>query len=313
MDKDNKMEKFSTNEYFNAIVNAGSISAAAEELGISQPALSAYLKRLEASVGATLLNRSSNPISLTDAGKAFMNYLENAKMLERKLSQEIDDLEELKRGNIVVGGAVFFNVAYLPAAIAEFNQLYPGIDIEIVDGQIPEITADALAGRIDVFTTAVKDDEENFCYEEMFSEKIFLCIPPDWEVNKKLPKPTAEGYANLSASDFDLLKESTFITLHNDQDIGRKMNALFKKHSVTPKHTIIGGQTLTTLDLTLSGVGISMISESTLQSYKFKDKPSIYLIDPEICSRSMYIAYPKNQYVSRATTEFIKVLLKHNK
>ena len=313
MEKDNKMEKFSTNEYFNAIVNAGSISAAAEELGISQPALSAYLKRLESSVGATLINRSSNPISLTDAGKAFMNYLENAKMLERKLSQEIDDLEELKRGNIVVGGAVFFNVAYLPAAIAEFNHLYPGIDIEIVDGQIPEITADALAGKIDVFTTAVKDDEENFCYEEMFSEKIFLCIPPDWEVNTKLPKPNAEGYANLSASDFDLLKDSTFITLHNDQDIGRKMNALFKKHSFTPKHTIIGGQTLTTLELTLSGVGISMISESTLQSYKFKDKPSIYLIDPEICSRSMYIAYPKNQYVSRATTEFIKVLLKYNK
>ena len=307
------MEKLSTNEYFIAIINAGSISAAAEELGISQPALSAYLKRLEASVGATLLNRSTNPISLTDAGKAFANYLENTKMLERKLAQEIDDLENLKKGKIVVGGAVFFNVSYLPAAIAEFNQLYPGIDIEIVDGQIPEITADALAGKIDIFTTPIKGQDDDFCYEEMFNEKLFLCTPPKWEVNHKLPKPKSDGYAVLDAKDFDLLKDCTFITLHEDQDIGRKMQALFHKHNFTPKHTVIGGQTLTTLDLTLSGVGISMISESTLYNYKLKEKPYIYLIDPEICSRSMYIAYPKNQYVSLATREFIKILLKHNK
>ena len=307
------MEKLSTYEYFNTILKAGSISAAADDLGITQPALSAFLKRLETSVGATLLNRSTNPVTLTDAGEAFARYLENVKMLGRKLSQEIDDLQNLKRGKVVVGGAIFFNVAYLPAAVAEFNQLYPGIDIEIVDGKIPEITADALAGKIDVFTTPVKGHDEDFCYEEMFNEKIFLCTPPGWELNKKLPKPDASGYAVLNDEDFDLLKDCTFITLHDDQDIGRKMHAVFDKHDFTPKHTVIGGQTLTTLDLTLSGVGISMISESTLQNYKLQEKPGIYLIDPEICSRSMYIAYPKNQYVSQATKEFIRVLLKHNK
>lgn len=307
------MDKLSAYEYFKVIARTKSISAAADELGISQPALSAFLKRQEVSVGVPLVDRSSTPMSLTEAGKTYLNYLEKADMLMRKTEQEICDIENLKKGHLVIGGAVFFNVSYLPYAVAEFSQIYPGIDVEIVDGKVSEITSMALAGSIDVFTTPAKDDESLFEYEKMFDEKIFLCVPPNWEVNNKLPKASSCGYAELSDRDFDLLKDLPFITLHSGQDIGRKMNALFKKHNFIPSHTIIGGQTLTTLGLTLSGAGISLISESTLKNYKMSERPCIYLIDPEICSRSMYIAYPKNQYVSRATKEFIKILLKHNK
>lgn len=307
------MDKLSAFEYFRTIARTKSISAAAEELGISQPALSAFLKRQEASIGTSLVDRSSVPMSLTEAGKTYLDYLEKVEKLNRKMEQEIDDIKNLKRGHLVVGGAVFFNVTYLPAAIAEFKDLYPGIDVEIVDGKIPEIIAESLAGRIDVFTTPIRDNEDDFEYEEMFTEKIFLCVPPEWDVNDKLPLPNHDGYAELNSKDFEKLKDSTFITLHGDQDIGRKMDALFKKHNLTPKHTIIGGQTLTTLGLTLSGAGISLISESTLKNYSLGEKPRAYLIDPEICSRSMYISYPKNQYISLATKEFIKILLKHNK
>lgn len=307
------MDKLSAYEYFKTISRTKSISAAADELGISQPALSAFLKRQESSVGVTLVDRSITPMSLTEAGKTYLEYLEKADMLNRKMEQEIDDIENLKKGRLVVGGAVFFNVTYLPAAIAEFSKLYPGIDIELVDGKIPEITAASLGGRIDVFTTPIKNNEEDFEYIEMFNEKIFLCLPPEWEINKNLPNINSKGYAKLDSNDFNLLKDCTFITLHSDQDIGLKMDALFKKHNFTPKHTITSSQTLTTLGLTLSGAGISLISESTLNNYELKKKPCTYLIDPEICSRSMYVAYPKNQYVSNATQEFIKVILKHNR
>lgn len=307
------MDKLSAYEYFKTIARTKSISAAADELGISQPALSAFLKRQETSIGTALVDRSNVPMSLTEAGKSYLGYLEKVEMLSRKMEQEIDDIENLKRGHLIVGGAVFFNVTYLPVAVAEFNELYPGIDIEIVDGKIPEIISESLAGRIDLFTTPVKEMNSDFEYIEMFSEKIFLCIPPHWEVNKKLPKANSKGYAELSDEHFSMLQDYAFITLHQDQDIGRKMDALFKKHNFTPKHSIIGGQTLTTLGLTLAGAGISLISESTLKNFALQEKPYTYLIDPEICSRSMYIAYPKNQYVSNATKKFIEVLLKHNK
>lgn len=304
--------KTASNEYFKEIAKTRNISLAAENLGISQPALSAYLKRLETAIGSTLVDRSATPLTITDAGLAYLNYLEKVEILGRDLAQELDDYEKMQKGHIAVGGAVFFNVTYLPSAIAEFNNLFPGINIEIIDGKIPEITNEAMAGRIDVFTTPEKSDEDVFYYEEMFHENIFLCLPPDWEINKQLPTVGANGYATLSETEFDCLKESTFIVLHDDQDIGRKMNALFNKHHFTPRHVVTASQTLTTLELTMAGVGISLITESTLNNYNSEKKPRAYLIDPEICSRSMYVAYPKHRYASNATKEFIKILIRHN-
>ena len=80
------MDKLSAFEYFKTIARTNSISAAADELGISQPALSAFLKRLEATVGTVLVDRSSVPMSLTDAGKTYLNYLEKADMLNSAMA-----------------------------------------------------------------------------------------------------------------------------------------------------------------------------------------------------------------------------------
>lgn len=308
-----EMDKLSSSEYFKAIVRTKNISAAAEELGISQPALSAFLKRQEAAIGHTLIDRSTVPVSLTEAGQVYLSYLDKMDILNHELSQELCDIDELKTGSLVIGGATFFNVTYLPAAVAEFNKLYPGIRIEIVDGKVPEIVAQANAGNIDVFTTAVKTDEDLFCYEEMFHEKLFLCIPEEWEINEKLPTTGPEGYAVLKPGDLKLLADSTFILLHEDQDIGHKMNGIFKEFNLHPANTLVAGQTLTTLELTLAGVGISLISESTLSTYSTNKKPRLYYIDSEFCSRTMYVAYPKMRYVSGATKEFIKALKKHNR
>lgn len=309
------MDKNTSYDYFRAIARTRNISTAAEELGISQPALSGYLKRLESSIGSPLVDRASNPISLTDAGKALLEYADKVDALSRKFSQEIDDLDCLKKGKLVIGGAVFFNVTYLPAAVAEFSSQYPGINIEIIDGKVPEITSEALAGRIDLFTTPAKTDEDAFCYEEMLRENIFLCLPPDWAINDSLPKAGPEGYARLSSDDFKKLQDCTFIMLHSDLDIGRKMQELFDKHQLSPQHVLTADQTLTTLELTMAGAGISLVTESTLNHYNAggSKMPTRYLINPEICSRTMYVAYSRHHYVSSATREFIKILLRHNK
>ena len=63
------MEKKTVN-YIKTIAEMRSISAAAESLGISQPALSAHLKKTEAEVGAVLFDRSRQPLELTEAGQA---------------------------------------------------------------------------------------------------------------------------------------------------------------------------------------------------------------------------------------------------
>ena len=176
------MEKKTVN-YIKAIAEMRSISAAAESLGISQPALSAHLKKTEAEVGAVLFDRSRQPLELTEAGQAYLNYLERTHSLEKELEQTIADIEGLETGSLTIGGAGFFNIAYIPRAVGAFAKDYPGVNIEIVDGNVPFLATEALKGRLDLFITPDADEPDRFVYEELLKERVYLAVPADWKIN----------------------------------------------------------------------------------------------------------------------------------
>jgi len=289
-------------KYIKAIAEMRSISAAAESLGISQPALSSHLKKLEGEVGAVLFDRSRQPLELTEAGKAYLRYLDRQAALDKELHQSIADIEGLATGSLTIGGATFFNVAYIPKAIAAFAKAFPGVDIEIVDGNVPFLTSEALKGRLDLFITPVPDEPDRFVYEELLQEKVFLAVPAEWDINNELKGET------ITEDEFRKLTDWPFILLRKDQNIGQMMEQLFAKYNCRPKKTIHVEQTMTSLALTMSGVGVSLITENSIRTSGLAKLPKLYLADQQICTRSMYVAYPRNKYLSRAAAEFIKAL-----
>ncbi|MDD6311601.1 MAG: LysR family transcriptional regulator [Firmicutes bacterium] len=301
------MDNKSSGEYFKAIAEVKSISIAAENLGISQPALSAYLKKKEKELDAKLFDRSKQPIELTEVGQAYLDYLNKLQGLQSELNQNIADIEGLKKGKLRVGGASFFNVAYIPRAVAEFAKLYQGVEIEIVDGTVPELTTAAHNGILDLFITPIADEDDRFEYEKLLDEKIYIAVPKEWDINKKI-----KGQ-KLTKSEFEELCENTFVVLKNSQHIGKKMEAIFNYYGCRPAHTITAEQTMTTLALTQSGVGVSLITESSINNVKLKELPALYIANEEICTRAMFIARPMNKYLSKAAAEFIRILKAVNK
>ncbi|NLD20586.1 MAG: LysR family transcriptional regulator [Clostridiales bacterium] len=290
------MDTFTSSNYIHTIARLSSISAAAEKIGISQPALSSYLKKQEEQLGVVLFDRSKQPLELTEEGRIYLEYADKFKALNKEFKQHINDLESMKRGELLIGGASFFNVTYLPRAVAQFNKKYPGISMGIIDGKIPEITTMALNGQLDLFITPISSDDDSFHYERLLEEKIFVCVPADWKI---------EG----DTKDFSTFKDQPFVILKKDQHIGQIMEKLFKKHGFRPKRYVVVEQTMTSYALTLAGVGISLITESCIKNEHFnKGAYSLYNVDPEICAREIYVAYPRSKYLSVAAKEFINVL-----
>ncbi len=317
-----------TSNYIKKIAHAKSISVAADQLGISQPALSSYLKKVEGELGVVLFDRSRQPLELTEAGRVYLDYLDEVVVRQKELMKNLSDINDLKTGSLTVGGASFFNVAYLPKAIAAFASENPGIDIEIVDDRVPRLEAMAQKGLLDLFITPINDEPERFVYEELLEEDIFLAVPEAWEVNRQLEGkaisieelPESEAAAKshrkekpLTREEFACLCRETFVVLKPDQDIGRKMQALLNSFGCTPERVITAEQTMTTLALTLRGVGVSLITESSIRNCGFAGLPKLYMADPDICRRKMYIAYPRNKYLSKAARRFAEVLKEHNR
>ena len=316
-----------TSNYIKKIAQAKSISVAADQLGISQPALSSYLKKVEGELGVVLFDRSRQPLELTEAGRVYLDYLDEVVVRQKELMKNLSDINDLKTGSLTVGGASFFNVAYLPKAIAAFASENPGIDIEIVDDRVPRLEAMAQKGLLDLFITPINDEPERFVYEELLEEDVFLAVPTEWEVNRQLSRkavdieelPESEAAAKshrkatpLTREEFACLCRETFVVLKPDQDIGRKMQALFASYGCRPDRVITAGQTMTSLALTQSGVGVSLITESSLRNCHLQRPPALYLADSDICRRRMFIAYPRNKYLSQASRELIRILRESN-
>ena len=116
-------------EYFVAIVEAGSLTKAAEHLYVSQPSLSQYLKRLEASLGVELFDRSTSPLRLTYTGERYYQYVLQMMKLDENVRREFQDIKNQTSGRPRLGVALWRGACLLPDVFPTFHQQYPDIHI----------------------------------------------------------------------------------------------------------------------------------------------------------------------------------------
>lgn len=117
--------------FFCTLANAGSLSAAARELGITTPAVSKHLAQMESRLGMVLVNRTTRSMSLTSEGEV---YLEHA----RRILSEIGDLEDLlgaskdsPTGQLRVNATLGFGRMHVAPVISRFVRLHPQVDVQL--------------------------------------------------------------------------------------------------------------------------------------------------------------------------------------
>ncbi len=294
-----------------------SISTAAKKLGISQPALSSYINKLEKKIGGKIFDRSVLPIELTELGRIYIDYIRKTQALETEFDRRYEDIKGFETGSLVIGGAHSFTSGFLPEPTARFHGLHPGIDIKIVDARVPELKEMAENGTIDCFIAADGDQGENMDSEIILSERILLSVPSNLEVNDRLkryaiPKEDiADGsviskeYENVP---LDALKGLTFVVLEEDQDMRRIFDRLSKEHGLEPSSKVVVGQTTTSFALTIFGVGASLVSDKTVRYGNYKDLPVFYAFERKLAERTLVVAYAKERYVSLVCREYMKAL-----
>lgn len=166
---------------FVAVVRAGSISDAADDLGISQPAVSQQMKLLEAECGSPLFLRNKSKLALTPAGKALLEHAE-------VITQELDAAEkhlDAVRGNAsgLVRVAAFPSVAatILPDALRIAKQKQYALDVRLTEAE-PEVGTELLArGEVDLMlgfrhSTLSIAEPESFSVE-LLTEPLYVVLP----------------------------------------------------------------------------------------------------------------------------------------
>jgi len=135
-------------EYLVTVADEANFTRAAEKLLVSQPGISAQIRRLERELGQELLNRSGRSVRPTAVGEAVLPYARAALAAVDGARAAVSELTGLLRGSVSIGTVTSHNVD-LPGMLAAFHASHPLVEIALSEAETGQLIAKLLAGQLD--------------------------------------------------------------------------------------------------------------------------------------------------------------------
>lgn len=164
--------------YFVQIADLGSITRAADHLGVAQPALSRHVKSIEDELGMPLLVRLPRGVRLTAPGRQF---LESCRRVLRELARAREELRSdarAPRGRVILGVSPTVGSLLVPGIIDRVRRQSPDVSIKVVEAFSPQLYDALLAGKVDVAVLTNPAPSRTVKYSPLVSEPMVVLTPP---------------------------------------------------------------------------------------------------------------------------------------
>lgn len=300
--------------YIKTIVDEGGITPAAKKLFVSQPSLSQSLKRIEDALGTPLFRRTPRGLVLTDAGTQYYRMTQTVLKVYEGFEEEIQNMEELKSGTVVVGTTPHRGLFLFPEFLAEFYLKYPGIQVKVVEQPVHELEELLLAGKVDfaMFRELPGDSTYLGTFESLgLSKEEFMILLPEGHPAGKY----AEYREDLSYPILDpkWLADENFLLPDPDMRLYETILAILRNAGIErPKCSFHSMYLETFVPLTAAGAGVAIVSRRLMQRYEGKKGFEQFLL-PESYGTfwEVSLVMLKDSYLSKADSKFIEEFKKY--
>jgi LysR family transcriptional regulator, nitrogen assimilation regulatory protein len=165
--------------YFVAIARNNSLSRAATDLHISQPALTRQIKLLEDEFGSGLLQRHARGVSLTDLGQILLERAERQLRDFEQLRSDVADASIAPTGRLRIGCPPSLSTFLLVRPLKMFRQTYPKVVVEVRESVSDDLSKAVLHDRLDIAIVSATglETSSHFLTEALFSEPVWLFGP----------------------------------------------------------------------------------------------------------------------------------------
>lgn len=282
---------------FYTVAKFGSSTRAAEELFISQPAVSQAVKQLETQLGTTLFNRTHMGMELSaQGGKLIFKKVEEALRLLDEAENTLLEMQTTATGAIRIGAtdAIFSNV--LAEKIVEYNRKYPAVKIELVCGTTPETLEQLKENKCDVafVNLPIEDKEVNFTGMVAHLSDVFVA---------------GERFAHLKGKKISLssLHEYPLLMIESNTVARRSLSAYTQTLGIQLNPDIEVENWDLMLKFAKSGMGIGCVPREYAKS--MLDSGELFEVEviPSLPVRGVGIALPKGTQVPFALKKFIEM------
>lgn len=276
---------FELYKVFYEVANAGSISKGAENLMISQPAVSQSIQTLENELGGKLFVRTPKGVILTNEGKELFSYIKDGMTYFINGTNKFMSLKSLESGVLNIGASASISENYLMPYLGEYRRLYPNVKISIVNDLTDNLLKELRNGNLDIVIASINNSVKDLKVE-------FICDLHDIFVSSK-----KDRLDNLNGI---LLQKRPSVTRNNFDKYVEDNNIEFDCKMEIVSHRLL-------INFIENGFGIGLVTKEFI-----KKKLGVSLFEVEtkykVPTRKLSYAIKDDVYPTFTTKKFIELL-----
>lgn len=309
---------FSKKEYVYQVYQERSFSRAADKLYISQPSLSAAVKKAENQLGQPIFDRSSLPLRLTDFGQHYIQTIEEIMRIERNFKHYLNDINQLRTGQLSIGSTHLYTSYFLSRLMTGFVSRYPAIKTTVIESNSVELEQRLAKGELDLMMDNIQLDSRLFTAHPFVDEQLLLVVPKNNPLNQKFASCclTAEDIVNqkhyqkrVDAVPLTAFRRERFVLMTKGNNTRRHSDLLFEHFGFRPLILFELEQLATIFHFVATGLACSIVNDIGIRLMSEQGRYLCYYkIKAPATERKVYVYHKRNHYVSHAMRAFLEEL-----
>ncbi|MCE5285245.1 MAG: LysR family transcriptional regulator [Pelosinus sp.] len=276
-------------ESFRMVAKLQHITKAAEQLSISQPALSRSICRLEEELGFPLFKRQGKSVILNHYGVIFLRHVERALQEVEKGKKEVHDLLDPDFGTVSIAFIHSMGSNIIPQLVGRFREKYPGIQFRLSQNASNFLLEQLEAGEIDLCLCSPGNNKESIDWAPLFKEELFIAVHKGHRL------------AGQSSIRLEEIAAEPIITVKKNYGLRILAEQYFGAAGFTPNIAFEGEEILTLAGFVEAKLGVALIPHIM----GLDDANICFLpIAGQECHRIIEVAWVKDRYMSPAVRKF---------
>ena len=292
------MSSVSDVAFFMEVVKAGTLSGAAQELGVSTAAVSRRLANLETRLGIRLLNRTTRRASVTPEGELYL--AEGKRILGdlEELEQRLSSSQAVPKGLLRVNATFGFGRQFIAPAVADFVECHSDVEVQL---QLTDRPASLIDEGFDVCIRFGEIPDARIVSKKIASNRRLLCASPAYLERFGMP-----------VSPTDLQLHRCIVIRESDETYGTwHLNSGSTQATVKVRGTVSTNDGESAVTWALRGLGILLRSEWNVAPYLRSGRLREVLSDWELPPADIHAVYPMKSNLSAKVRAFVGHLDKH--
>ena len=279
-------------QYFVQVADEGSITRAAEKIGIAQPALSRHIQHLEGELGTQLLTRLPRGVRLTTAGRDFLDHARAIVVDVTRATEQVRGTARAARGTVVMGTSPTLAPLLLPGCVARAREQCPGVTLKVVEGFSPQLLDALITGRLQVAVMTNPPRTTTLAMTPLCSEPLAVIARPGGRGTRR-----AFSLPELRATPFFLTAGIRTLAEQQLAGFGVQLRVAAEVDSVEAIRRLL-----------LSGVGASIMPVSAFHDDIRAGRLAASPIEGANLHRLLVLARPDDEARSAAVGEIERIV-----